>query len=430
MQSIQSSSIDLVLTDPPYGIASKDKITKVGNKFVSTQKAWGNAFNDSWNTPEEYYLWLKPFISEMVRCLKDTGSIILFLDRKPSGLIEKIEKDFGLIYKNKFVFVKTNPLPSTPKRNCRSGFEEAVWFTKSTDYTFNCDNQDEMTQIFSGGIGGKNKDRFHPCHKYKWMIEPLVKRHSNEGDTILDPFAGGANILKAAKKMGRKSIGFEKNEGFFLKADAQLFPDKYITPVVQSRKNELINEYLNLKKEEITMSNQINETTTTESNAEYIQRRKNELINQYLTPKLKKNNIKKQEEKPMVDKSKKNIEARKNELIDQYLTPKLKKARKVEQVVEQEEDLDYKNKMAIHDRKNEIIAEVLGKHLYKEAVKDIDILDEETRNLIEEEKEAILDEVLHRSSVNLVEGILEALLKVNPHIKMTRINHPKELNVA
>lgn len=393
MQSIQSSSIDLVLTDPPYGIASKDKITKVGNKFVSTQKAWGNAFNDSWNTPEEYYAWLKPFIAEMVRCLKDTGSIILFLDRKPSGLIEKIEKDFGLIYKNKFVFVKTNPLPSTPKRNCRSGFEEAVWFTKSTDYTFNCDNQDEMTQIFSGGIGGKNKDRFHPCHKYKWMIEPLVKRHSNAGDTILDPFAGGANILKAAKKMGRKSIGFEKNEGFYLKADAQLFPDKYITPVIQSRKNELINEYLNPNQEEITMSNQITETTTTESNAEYIQRRK-------------------------------------NELIEQYLTPKLKKTRKVEQVVKQEEDLDYKNKMAIHDRKNEIIAEVLGKHLYKEAVKDIDILDEETRNLIEEEKEAILDEVLHRSSVNLVEGILEALLKVNPHIKMTRINQLEELNVA
>lgn len=393
MQSIQSSSIDLVLTDPPYNIADSNKITKVGNKFVSTQKAWGNEFQDSWQSPNEYYLWLKPFITEMVRCLKDTGSIILFLDRKPSGLIEQIEKDFGLIYKNKMVFVKNNPVPSVRKNNYRSCFEEAVWFTKSRQYTFNCENQAEMTQIFSGAIGGKSKDRFHPCHKYAWMIEPLVKRHSNAGDTILDPFAGGANILKAAKKMGRKSIGFEKNEGFYLKADAQLFPDKYITPVIQSRKNELINEYFNPNKEEITMSNQINETTTTESNAEYIQRRK-------------------------------------NELIEQYLTPKLKKTRKVDQVVKQEEDLDYKNKMAIHDRKNEIIAEVLGKHLYKEAVKDIDILDEETRNLIEEEKEAILDEVLHRSSVNLVEGILEALLKVNPHIKMTRINQLEELNVA
>ena len=47
LADVPSNFVDLVLTDPPYGIANSAKLTKVKDKIVSTQQAWGNDFNDS-----------------------------------------------------------------------------------------------------------------------------------------------------------------------------------------------------------------------------------------------------------------------------------------------------------------------------------------------------------------------------------------------
>lgn len=52
MKNLPDSCIDLVLTDPPYGIASKGKLTKSGGKIVSTSQAWGNDFQDAWEEHE------------------------------------------------------------------------------------------------------------------------------------------------------------------------------------------------------------------------------------------------------------------------------------------------------------------------------------------------------------------------------------------
>lgn len=220
IKAVANQSVDLVLTDPPYGIASKNKLTMVGGKIVSTEDAWGHDFKDSWPCIEAYYEWLKPFIAEFVRVLKDNGSLILFLDRKYTGLIAHyIERDFHLNFKNKIYFKKKNPIPSTGW-NYRSTIEEAVWFTKGKQYTFNFGKQSEMTQVYEGPIG--RKDTKHPTEKYSWMIEPLIKNHSKPGDVVLDAFAGSATTLVVAKKQARNAIGFEKDTRFFEMAKARI----------------------------------------------------------------------------------------------------------------------------------------------------------------------------------------------------------------
>lgn len=221
IKAVANQSIDLVLTDPPYGIASKNKLTMVGGKIVSTEDAWGHDFKDSWPCIEAYYEWLKPFIAEFVRVLKDNGSLILFLDRKYTGLIAHyIERDFHLNFKNKIYFKKKNPVPSIRKNNYRSTIEEAVWFTKGKQYTFNFGEQSEMVQFYEGPIG--RKDTKHPTEKYSWMIEPLIKNHSKPGDVVLDAFAGSATTLVVAKKQARNAIGFEKDTRFFEMAKARI----------------------------------------------------------------------------------------------------------------------------------------------------------------------------------------------------------------
>ena len=109
-------------------------------------------------------------------------------------------------------FEKTNPLPHFRKNNYRSTIEETVWFTLHKEYIFNFLEQKDMKQIFKGAIGRKHSK--HPTEKYDWMIEPIIKRHSNENDIILDPFAGSGAILFNANKYNRKWIGIELKEEY------------------------------------------------------------------------------------------------------------------------------------------------------------------------------------------------------------------------
>lgn len=215
LSTIQNNTVNLILTDPPYGIANNAKVTKVGKKIVSTNQAWGNDFQDAWNDVDEYWNWFKPFVAEFTRTLRDDGSVILFLDRKYTGLITHyIEKEFGLLFKNKIYFKKKNPLPGIPQRkNYRSTMEEAIWFCKTKQYTFNFGDQADMTQVYEGPIGRKATK--HPTEKYSWMIKPLIKNHSKEGDIILDAFSGSGSTLVHALELNRKVIGFEKNKEFF-----------------------------------------------------------------------------------------------------------------------------------------------------------------------------------------------------------------------
>lgn len=221
LASVPSNFVDLVLTDPPYGIADSAKLTKKYGKIVTTQQAWGSDFKDSWTTIEDYYQWLKPFIAEFVRVLKDNGSLILFLDRKYTGLITHyLERDFDLNFKNKIYFKKKNPVPSIRRNNYRSTIEEAVWLTKGKQYIFNFGAQADMLQVYEGPIG--KKKTAHPTEKYTWMVEPLIRNHTRPGDVVLDAFAGSATTLVVARQHDRQAIGFEKSPVMYAMAKARI----------------------------------------------------------------------------------------------------------------------------------------------------------------------------------------------------------------
>ncbi len=226
MKNMPEASVDLVLTDPPYGIADASKLTKSNGKIVSTKAAWGNDFQDAWANVEEYWEWFKPFVAEMNRVMKDGASMVLFLDRKYTGyIVYLIEKEFGLNFKNKVYFKKRNPMPSIRKTNFRSSIEEAIIFSKGKQKTFNFGEQSEMTQVFEGAIGKKKTK--HPTEKYHWMLTPMIEILSQPGDVILDSFSGSGATLMNAIKMGRQAIGFEMNTSFYEMAKHQAETAQY-----------------------------------------------------------------------------------------------------------------------------------------------------------------------------------------------------------
>ena len=54
----------------------------------------------------------------------------------------------------------------------------------------------------------------HPAEKPLPLLEHMITTGSRAGDLILDPFAGSGSTLEAARTLGRKAVGIEKDEAY------------------------------------------------------------------------------------------------------------------------------------------------------------------------------------------------------------------------
>jgi len=251
LSTIANSSVDLILTDPPY-IISKDsgmnehyknvKSNEENNvAFVKTESNWneykkthnietdenkenyikyGTIYGKKYCVQTDYGKWdsefsmetLEKFICEYYKKLKKGGTIIIFFDLwKITDLKNLLEK-----YKFKQIrfieWIKTNPQPRNSSinylTNCR---EIALLAVKDGSPTFN--------SSYDNGIynfplqGGKN--RFHPTQKSLSLFEALINKHSNENDVVLDTFLGSGTTAIACKNTKRKFKGCEVSKEYF-----------------------------------------------------------------------------------------------------------------------------------------------------------------------------------------------------------------------
>jgi len=68
------------------------------------------------------------------------------------------------------------------------------------------------------------KNKFHPTQKSLPLFEELIKKHSNQNDTVLDTFLGSGTTLFACKNTNRKFKGCEINKLYFDKITDILNP--------------------------------------------------------------------------------------------------------------------------------------------------------------------------------------------------------------
>jgi site-specific DNA-methyltransferase (adenine-specific) len=72
--------------------------------------------------------------------------------------------------------------------------------------------------------GGKN--RFHPTQKNLRLFEELIKKHSNEGDLVVDTFLGGGTTAFAAKNTGRRCVASELSSEYYEKIYREFTPNE------------------------------------------------------------------------------------------------------------------------------------------------------------------------------------------------------------
>ena len=256
LKSISNNSIDLVLTDPPYITSSETGMGNLhkqiqenkanGIEFVKTQDEWnkvkhkyigkkkdmtedtmknnymkyGSIYGKKYSVQTEYGDWdtnftmekLDEFIGEYYKKLKKGGTLIVFFD------LWKITPLKDIMEKHKFKqirfieWIKTNPQPLNSQTNYLTNCREiALLGVKGGKPTFNSKYDNAIYEFpLQGG-----KNRFHPTQKSLPLFEELIKKHSNEGDVVMDTFLGSGTTAIAAKNTKRAFKGCEISEEYY-----------------------------------------------------------------------------------------------------------------------------------------------------------------------------------------------------------------------
>jgi len=210
----KTGSIDLVLIDPPY-LISRDSGFQSGN----------NPDYDRLKVSLDFGQWdhrldgFDQVIHECYRVLKQGGTFICFYDLWKLSELAQTMTAASFKQLRFLEWVKTNPVPLNQRVNYLTNAREiAVLGVKGGKPTFHSKYDNG---IYEYPIE-HSKGRFHPTQKSLRLIEELILKHSNEGDLVLDCFAGSATTGAAALATGRGFIGCEMDPGYFEKASARL----------------------------------------------------------------------------------------------------------------------------------------------------------------------------------------------------------------
>ena len=233
MAKIESQSVDLIVTDPPYNVSTNLKIDRSRWGKKQQRKAIINFDYGEWDnkTDDDFYKFTMGWYFHCKRVLKEGGSIYIFFTKELISwfhLNRNVKEDIGFIAgsiktKNIISWIKSNPLPAFNRTNYRSAVEFIYFGQKEGEKaTFNFGEQKSMKNWFEHPlVQGKERTK-HPTQKPLKLVQKFIEVSSNKGDIVLDPFLGSGTTALAAKLLGRNYTGIEKNPEYVKMAEQRL----------------------------------------------------------------------------------------------------------------------------------------------------------------------------------------------------------------
>lgn len=189
---LPEKSVDLVLTDIPYGEVTKNGAdrAKYGGQLRRIDK--GDADILTFN--------LDDFLDEVARV--SNGGIYIFCGIEQLGTVYSYfdsHKDFMV---RQCAWKKSNPSPANGQHMWLSSMENCV-FAKRRKTKF---NERCKSAVWEYPVG---RSKQHPTQKPIDLFKYLVTASSDEGDIVLDPCMGSGTTAVAAAQLGRNFTGFE-----------------------------------------------------------------------------------------------------------------------------------------------------------------------------------------------------------------------------
>ena len=220
MQShIKDNSVDLIFTDPPYGIDG-DKLDAHYHRDES------HVVPGYVEVPlETYDVFSRKWISECAKALRPGGSFYIvsgytnlhhILNALHATDLQEVnhiiaQYTFGVSTKQKFVSSHYHVLfwQKPNKGNKKRTFNTNVYYTDSKDSYHDRLSVQELPRNYKPGQI-KNKNQLS-----EKFIEKFIMYSSNRGDLVMDPFCGGFTTARTALRYGRNFVGFELNKNAY-----------------------------------------------------------------------------------------------------------------------------------------------------------------------------------------------------------------------
>jgi len=268
LEKVQPNSIDLVLSDIPYGMSLDDwdvlhsntnsallgqSPAQIGKKAFKRRgkpiNGWSSADRD---IPKEYQEWCYSWAKKLDPLLKEGASLFIFGARRTlhRAIIALEDSGFLLrdilawekpsahhraqyiseILKKRGLLDKAKEWEGWKVGNLAPKYEPIAWLFKPYEITITDNvlknklgamNIDEClidgkspSNILQFGFE-KNEGGLHEAQKPVRLLQYLIRLVTKESQVVLDPFLGSGSTSVAAKSLNRKYIGFEISKEYY-----------------------------------------------------------------------------------------------------------------------------------------------------------------------------------------------------------------------
>lgn len=212
IKSIPDSSIDLVVTDPPYKVTARGNSGNTGGMLAKKIYMQGKVF-------VENDVKISDFASELYRVLKQQTHCYVMcnhINLKP--YLNELER-VGFKITKVLIWDKGNKINGQYYMGqvefiifCRKGKAKRV-----TDCGVS-----ELISIPNKKTKRKDGTNYHDTEKPVALMQLLIEQSSEVGQVVLDPFVGIGSTAVACVKTGRSFIGYELDQEYYTIALARV----------------------------------------------------------------------------------------------------------------------------------------------------------------------------------------------------------------
>jgi len=244
LRQLPDGSVNLIYIDPPFNTGKKQSRTRLrtersedgdrtgfgGNRY-RTVRLGSQSFDDSF---DDYMGFLEPRLREAHRVLAENGSFYLHVDYREVHYCRfLLDEIFGReCFINEIIWAYD--YGARPKRHWPAKHDNILFYVKDPkNYVFNADQIGRIPYMAPGLVGperakrgklptdtwwhtivsttGKEKTGY-PTQKPLGVLRRIIQASSNEGDVVLDFFAGSGTTGVAAHELGRRFILVDESE--------------------------------------------------------------------------------------------------------------------------------------------------------------------------------------------------------------------------
>lgn len=238
MKNLPSNSIDLVITDPPFGINFKSTHNTYNRERELVLDGYVEIDND-------YLEFTKSWLSEVYRSLKDSGSAYIFsgfnnlkdiliaIDDIGFNLVNHIiwKYQFGVFTKRKYVTSHYHLLYLSKNDKLRPFYPYSRYDKEETDNNGGKLHYQDKEDVWYIKREYWKSSVKTPTKLPREVIEKILAYSSKPGDVVLDPFSGSGQVAIVSKMNNRQFIGFEIVKDYFDFSKLRIDNNQYLIKV-------------------------------------------------------------------------------------------------------------------------------------------------------------------------------------------------------